>query len=103
MQVMENLLQKFSNVKAVIAANDEEALGAIMAIKAAGRQNEGIIVAGFDGNEDASWAIKRGQMAVTYNTDPYGSGYSAAAFMVRYLNDHANAGKSVYAFPVGER
>ena len=99
MQVMENLLQKFSNVKAVIAANDEEALGAIMAIKAAGRQGEGIIVAGFDGNEDASWAIKRGQMAVTYNTDPYGSGYCAAAFMVQYLNNGAKPAKTFMPFP----
>jgi len=99
MQVMENLLQKFTNVKAVIAANDEEALGAIMAIKAAGRQGEGIIVAGFDGSEDASWAIKRDQMAVTYNTDPYGSGYCAAAFMVRYLNEGAKPAKAFMPFP----
>jgi ABC-type sugar transport system substrate-binding protein len=99
MQVMENLLQKFTKVKAVIAANDEEALGAIMAIKAAGRQGEGILVAGFDGSEDASWAIKRGQMAVTYNTDPYGSGYCAAAFMVRYLNERAKPAKAFMPFP----
>jgi ribose transport system substrate-binding protein len=99
MQVMENLLQKFTNVKAVIAANDEEALGAIQAIKAAGRQNEGIIVAGFDGSEDASWAIKRDQMAVTYNTDPFGSGYCAAAFMVRYLNEGVKPAKVFLPFP----
>jgi ABC-type sugar transport system substrate-binding protein len=99
MQVMENLLQKFSNVKAVIGANDEEALGAVMAIKAAGRQNEGIIVAGFDGSEDASWAIKRGQMAVTYNTDPYGSGYCAAAFMVQYLNNGTKPARAFMPFP----
>jgi ABC-type sugar transport system substrate-binding protein len=99
MQVMENLLQKFPKVKAVIAANDEEALGAIMAIKAAGRQGEGIIVAGFDGNEDASWAIKKGLMAVTYNTDPYGSGYCAAAFMVQHLNDGSKPAKAFMPFP----
>jgi len=99
MQVMENLLQKFTKVKAVIAANDEEALGAIMAIRAAGRQGEGIIVAGFDGSEDASWAIKKGQMAVTYNTDPYGSGYCAAAFMLRFLDDGAKPAKAFMPFP----
>jgi ribose transport system substrate-binding protein len=99
MQVMENLLQKFTNVKAVIGANDEEALGAIMAIKAAGRQNEGIIVAGFDGSEDASWAIKKDQMAVTYNTDPFGSGYCAAAFMVQYLNNGMKPAKNFMPFP----
>jgi len=99
MQVMENLLQKFTKVKAVIACNDEMALGAIMAIKAAGRQNEGIIVAGFDGSEDASWAIKRGQMDVTYNTDPYGSGYCASAFIVRYLNEGLKPAKAFMPFP----
>ncbi len=99
MQAMENLLQKFPKVNAVIGANDEEAMGAVMAIKAAGRQNEGIIVAGFDGSEDASRAIQNGQIAVTYNTDPYGSGYAAAAFLVKYLNDGSKPAKYFMPFP----
>ena len=99
MQAMENLLQKFPKVNAVIGANDEEAMGAVQAIKAAGRQNEGIIVAGFDGSEDASKAIQRSEIAVTYNTDPYGSGYAAAAFLVKYLNDGSKPAKSFMPFP----
>jgi len=99
MQVMENLLQKFPKVNAVIGANDEEAMGAVQAIKAAGRQNEGIIVAGFDGSEDASRAIQNKQIAVTYNTDPYGSGYAAAAFLVKYLNDGSKPAKNFMPFP----
>ncbi len=99
MQVMENLLQKYTKVDAVIAANDESALGAVMAIKAAGRSDEGIIVAGFDGNEDASWAIKKGQMAVTYNTDPVSSAYCAAAFLVEYLNKGAKPAEKFMPYP----
>lgn len=86
MQVMENFLQRFKNIDAVIAANDEEAMGAVTAIEAAGRGNEGIIVAGFDANKDASYAIKEGRMQVSFNSDPPSSSWCAAAYMVQYLN-----------------
>lgn len=99
MQVMENLLQKYNKVDAVIAANDESALGAVMAIKAAGRSEDGILVAGFDGNEDASWAIKKGQMAVSYNTDPISSAYCAAAYLVQYLNDGSKPPAKFLPYP----
>lgn len=88
MQVMENLLQRegiADELKIVIAANDEMALGAIQAIKAAGLEN--ILVGGFDGSKDASQAIKDGDLTVTYNTDPFGSTYLAVVVLVEYLND----------------
>jgi ABC-type sugar transport system substrate-binding protein len=87
MQVMENFLQRFKKIDAVIGMNDEEAMGAVMAIDAAGRGNEGIIVAGFDGNQDTSYAIKEGRMHVSFNGDPPSSAWCAAAYMVKYLND----------------
>jgi ABC-type sugar transport system substrate-binding protein len=88
MQVMENLLQREGvkeQLKIVIACNDEMALGAIKEIKAAGLK--GILVGGFDGSKDATQAIKDGDLAVTYNTDPFGSTYLAITYLVQYLND----------------
>lgn len=88
MQVMENLLQREGvkeGLKIVVAANDEMAIGAIQAIKAA--NIEGVLVGGFDGAEDASKALRDGDLMVTYNTDPFGSTYFSVAALVEFLND----------------
>ena len=50
------------------AHNDEMALGAIKAIKAAGRQNE-MIVIGIDGQNEAIDAIQAGDLAATFVYD----------------------------------
>lgn len=97
MSVTENLIQKFQDVNAIIGANDESALGAIQALKAAGMND--VLVAGFDGNEDAASAIKNGAMVASYNTDPYGSGYIAAAYMVENLNDGTMPPTNFVPFP----
>lgn len=70
MTVMENWLQSFRTIDAVFAQNDEMALGAIEAIRAAGRQNE-IIVVGFDADPGAKQAVKEGKMAATIEGSPY--------------------------------
>ena len=64
LEVMENLLQTYPEIDAVFACNDEEALGAIEALDAAGRL-EGTMVSGFDGNSDALKALTAGRMTVT--------------------------------------
>ena len=85
MSVMENLLQKYSDVDAVIALNDEMAVGALQAIQAANLSD--IMIFGFDGNADCAAAIKDGTITATYNTDGYGAGYVGVSYMVQYLND----------------
>lgn len=64
---MEDMLQKYpaGQIQAVYAHNDEMALGAIKAIKAANRQSE-IIVVGIDGQNEAFEAIKAGDLAATF-------------------------------------
>jgi ribose transport system substrate-binding protein len=63
---MQDTLQRFKsgNIDAVFAQNDEMALGAIQAIKDAGREKE-MFVTGFDGAENAFEAIKAGTEAAT--------------------------------------
>ena len=61
---MESLLSKNPNVNGVIAGNDEMALGAINALKEAGKL-EKVKVLGFDGNQDAAEAVKKGEMVAT--------------------------------------
>jgi erythritol transport system substrate-binding protein len=70
-QKMQSILQAHSDINAVIAGNDEMALGAIAAIKQAGKKlsvdgsGDGIVVGGFDGSPDAVDAIKKGELAYT--------------------------------------
>lgn len=61
---MQALMQANSTIKGLISGNDEMALGAIAALKEAGRL-EGVIVGGFDGSPDAVEAIKAGELAYT--------------------------------------
>lgn len=71
MQVMEDWIQAFPEIDAVVAANDEMALGAIEALKAAGRL-EGIIVCGIDANPDAVASVRAGEMTMTVLQDAPG-------------------------------
>jgi ribose transport system substrate-binding protein len=48
------------SISAVWAAWDQPALGALQAIEAAGRQNEGIVITGIDANPQARDAIAKG-------------------------------------------
>lgn len=97
MNVTENLIQKYKDVNAIIAANDESAIGAYQAVKAAGM--EGVIIAGFDGNQDGSAAIKNGELFASYNTDPFGSCFVASAYIVQYLNDGTKPQQNFIPFP----
>ncbi len=67
--VMENMLQANPNIKAVFAQNDEMALGAIEAIKAAGLSGS-IQVVGFDGTEDGINSVKAGVLSATVAQQP---------------------------------
>ncbi|WP_418592387.1 D-ribose ABC transporter substrate-binding protein [Ponticoccus sp. (in: a-proteobacteria)] len=61
---MQSIIQANPEIDAVISGNDEMALGAIAALKEAGKL-EGTIVGGFDGSPDAVDAIKAGELAYT--------------------------------------
>ncbi|WP_114010295.1 D-ribose ABC transporter substrate-binding protein [Cohaesibacter intestini] len=61
---MQSIIQAHDNIEAVISGNDEMALGAIAALKEAGKL-DGVIVGGFDGSPDAVDAVKSGELAYT--------------------------------------
>jgi erythritol transport system substrate-binding protein len=63
-QKMEALLSSHPDINGVIAGNDEMALGAINALKEAGKLQQ-VKVLGFDGNQDAVNAVKNGEMVAT--------------------------------------
>lgn len=61
MKVTEDWVQRFPKFDALIAANDQMALGALQALKAANRK--GVMISGIDGTKDALNAIKAGEMS----------------------------------------
>jgi erythritol transport system substrate-binding protein len=63
-QKMQSILQANPDINAVISGNDEMALGAIAALKQAGKLAQ-VKVGGFDGSPDAVAAIKSGELQYT--------------------------------------
>jgi erythritol transport system substrate-binding protein len=61
---MQALLQANPDIIGVISGNDEMALGAIAALKKAGKLDK-VKVGGFDGSPDAVAAIKAGELQYT--------------------------------------
>ncbi len=62
-QKTETILQAHQNIRGIISGNDTMALGALAAVKSAGRN--GIVIAGFDGSPDAVAAIRAGELRAT--------------------------------------
>lgn len=61
---MQSMMQANPDIKGVISGNDEMALGAIAALKEAGKL-KGVVIGGFDGSPDAVAAVKSGELAYT--------------------------------------
>ena len=73
-------------IAAVWAAWDQPALGALQAIEAAGRANEGIVITGIDANPQAREAIaKGGNFEASMAQDFKGIGKTTADLVKRYL------------------
>jgi inositol transport system substrate-binding protein len=75
--LMTNWLSTGAEFQAVISNNDEMALGAIQALKAAGISMEDVIVAGVDATADALAAMEAGDLDVTVFQDAAGQGSGA--------------------------
>jgi ABC-type sugar transport system substrate-binding protein len=77
--IMENLLQKYGKgqLQAVVAQNDEMAIGASSAIQAAGRLGEFKVLIGVDGSKPALDAVKAGTLSATVFQDAVGQGTQA--------------------------
>ena len=77
---------KKGEIAAVWAAWDQPALGALQAIEAAGRQNEGIVITGMDANPQARDAIaKGGNFEASMAQDFKGIGRTVAETVKRHL------------------
>ena len=94
MRLVENWLQAGKKFDVVISENDNMALGALEALKAAGRTD--IPVYGVDGDSDALVAIKRGEYAGTAFMSAMGQATKAIDFSVALAQKRP---QDVEAFP----
>ena len=83
--VMDGVLQTYPDLDAVLCCADDVALGASRAIEQAGRQDEGIVVCGFDGISSGVQAVIDGAISCTVAQDPYNMGYQCVVSMVDVL------------------
>ena len=79
MKVTEDWIQSFPKFDAIIAGNDQMALGALQALKSADRA-KGVLISGIDGVPDALKAIEAGEMAQSIFQNA--KGQAVAAFSV---------------------
>jgi D-allose transport system substrate-binding protein len=79
-----SLITRFPNLKGIYCCNDTMAMGALEAVKRAGKS---IIVVGTDGNEDAINSVKAGELGATVAQDTHLIGGIGVEMMVNALNN----------------
>ena len=84
LSITENILTSDPDIVAIFAANDPPALGALQALKAAGRDD--VLIVGFDGTEDGLEAVKNGDFAADVLQFPDAMGIIGVELIVRHLN-----------------
>jgi erythritol transport system substrate-binding protein len=82
---MQTLLQSHPDVKGVICGNDTMAMGAMAALKAAGKGD--VIVVGFDGSNDVRDSILAGEIKATVLQPCYREAEMAVEQADKYLKE----------------
>ncbi|WP_237154371.1 sugar ABC transporter substrate-binding protein [Oryzibacter oryziterrae] len=93
--LMTNWLSAGLEFDAVIANNDEMAVGAVQALKAAGRDMKTVVVGGVDATQDALAAMKAGDLDVTVFQNAAGQGRGALDAALKFAKGET-VDKKVY-------
>lgn len=88
MTIMENLIQANPDIDAVLALNDEMALGAWQALDDAGMTDD-VVISGFDGAVEGCNAILGGKLKASMDQDAIGTGYEGVKAAVEVLGGNA--------------
>ena len=99
-QMTANLLADFDKLDALIPFNDETMLGAVEALREAGRLGE-VKMVSRNGTPAAVELVRAGVHHGTWDIDPPGIGQTAADLVVRLLVEHENLDGLCVASPIG--
>lgn len=89
LDLMTNWMTSGISPKAVIANNDEMALGAIQALKSAGVDMKDVVIGGVDATQDALAAMKAGDLDVTVYQSAKGQGEGALDTVLKIAKGEA--------------
>jgi len=87
LDVVTNMIQRYPDLKAVYAANDTMALGALQAVQNAGKQDQ-IIVVGTDGQPEAVESVKSGGLTATVAQDSAEIGRESLRLLVEAVKEN---------------
>lgn len=82
--VVDIWMKKYPNLKAIYCNNDTMAMGAVEAVKAAGKLGK-VLVVGNDGTSEAYASIKKGELAATVDIFPHFGGRISVDIALRLL------------------
>lgn len=90
--IVQNMLEAHPDAQAVFAYNDPSALGAGAVLKTLGKhawsgEEEGVIVIGINGTEEAAKAIESGIITATYDPNSPEAGAAAIAVLALHLKE----------------
>jgi ribose transport system substrate-binding protein len=86
MKVAENFLQAHPNIKVICGINDGGALGALEAVKAAGKATDDFFIGGIDATDQAIAKIKEGGIyRCTVDQDPAGMGAKCVEYAIKAI------------------
>jgi inositol transport system substrate-binding protein len=98
LDLMSNWLSAGLEFDAVIANNDEMALGAIQSLKAAGRSMDSVAIGGVDATADALQALEAGDLDVTVFQNAVGQGKGAIDAALKIVKGEAIEKKNYIPF-----
>jgi ABC-type sugar transport system substrate-binding protein len=87
--IMQGLLARFPNLKGMFVYNDDSALGAISAIRAAGKRGK-IVVVSRNGEDPAIAAIKNGDLLASCDINPIQLGELLGTAIVKQVSGAAH-------------
>ncbi|NIJ46414.1 ribose transport system substrate-binding protein [Wenyingzhuangia heitensis] len=101
LKAMEDILVAFPDVNVVITESDVCVLGAIKAIKQAGKTDDILIVAGADGQKEAiKYIMETDFYGCTAMNSPVQIGKNAVKYAVQYLNGKRDFSKTSFTKPL---
>ncbi|MGJ8659004.1 substrate-binding domain-containing protein [Cellulophaga fucicola] len=101
LQAMEDILVAHPDINVVITESDVCVLGAIKAIKQAGKTNDILIVAGADGQKEAiKYIMETDFYGCTAMNSPVQIGKNAVKYAVEYINGKRDFDKTSFTAPL---
>jgi len=98
MDLVTNWISAGIDFNAILANNDEMALGAVQAVKASGRPMESVVIAGSDATKDALAAMKAGELDITVFQNAADQGKGAVDAALKLAKSQETPKKAMVPF-----